>query len=224
MLLINNKERSILMTTLLAILAHPHTEDFSWSLATFDAFISAYETAHPTDEVIIRDLFADKMPTLDNATFAAWKRNKYAPESLTEADKILLARHDEFISEFLAADKYVFVNPVYNAFIPAELKQYIDVIAVPRKLFRYTENGPVGLLQGKKSLHIQASGGFYHNETAPTPFSVDFGSQYIDHTMEGAGISEREQLFVEGYEQFPERKEEIKQTAFDKAQELGQKF
>lgn len=65
------------------------------------------------------------------------------------ADKNLLHRHEEYLEEFLSADKYVFVNPMYNGFVTAELKQYIDVIAVPRKLFRYTENGPIGLLEGK---------------------------------------------------------------------------
>ena len=138
------------MTTLLIVLAHPHTDDFSWSLATTEKFKEAYRQTNPSDKIIIRDLFAEKVPALDNETFAAWKRNKYTPDLLNVADKNLLHRHEEYLEEFLSADKYVFVNPMYNGFVTAELKQYIDVIAVPRKLFRYTENGPIGLLEGKK--------------------------------------------------------------------------
>ncbi|AYF99727.1 FMN-dependent NADH-azoreductase [Lactococcus allomyrinae] len=212
------------MSTLLAILAHPHTDDFSWSLATFDEFIKSYEEEHPDEHIIIRDLFEEKVPALDNDTFAAWKRNKYAPDTLTEADQVLLARHNAYVDEFIAADKYVFVNPMYNGFTTAELKQYIDVIAVPRKLFRYTENGPVGLLKGKKSLHIQSAGGFYHNEEDASHMAEDLGAAYIEQTMKMIGIEAREQLFVEGYAHYPERAEELKKKAFDEARELGKDF
>lgn len=212
------------MATLLAILAHPHTDDFSWSLATFDEFIKAYKTENPDDKIIIRDLFAKKVPALDNETFEAWKRNKYAPETLTEADKKLLVKQTEYLDEFLSADKYVLVNPMYNGFTTAELKQYIDVIAVPRKLFRYTENGPVGLLKGKKSLHIQAAGGFYHNEVDEGHMANDLGAPYIDQTMKMIGIDDRSQLFVEGYAHYPERADELKAKAFDEANKLGKTF
>ena len=45
------------MTTLLIILAHPHTDDFSWSLATVEEFKKSYQESHPLDKIIIRDLF-----------------------------------------------------------------------------------------------------------------------------------------------------------------------
>ena len=201
------------MTTLLIVLAHPHTDDFSWSLATTEKFKEAYRQTNPSDKIIIRDLFAEKVPALDNETFAAWKRNKYTPDLLNVADKNLLHRHEEYLEEFLSADKYVFVNPMYNGFVTAELKQYIDVIAVPRKLFRYTENGPIGLLEGKKSLHIQSAGGFYHNEQDPTHMANDLGAAYIDQTMKMVGITDenRKQLFVEGYARYPERSAELKE-------------
>ena len=40
------------------------------------------------------------------------------------------------------------------------MKAYIDSIAVAGKTFKYTEQGPVGLLTDKKALHIQARGGY----------------------------------------------------------------
>ncbi|MFZ2576757.1 FMN-dependent NADH-azoreductase [Lactococcus hircilactis] len=212
------------MTTLLAILAHPHTDDFSWSLATFEVFLKSYKQAHPEDKIVIRDLFDEKVPALDNETFAAWKRNKYAPETLSDADKSLLARHESYLAEFLSADKYVFVNPMYNGFTTAQLKEYIDVIAVPRKLFRYTETGPVGLLKGKKSLHIQSAGGFYHNEEDPGHMANDLGAPYVAQTMAMIGIDAHSQLFAEGYAHYPERAEAIKEEVFKKAQELGVEF
>lgn len=226
MLFVNKKEKRNKMTTLLIVLAHPHTDDFSWSLSTTEKFKEAYRQTNPSDKIIIRDLFAEKVPALDNETFATWKRNKYTPDLLNEADKNLLHRHEEYLEEFLSADKYVFVNPMYNGFVTAELKQYIDVIAVPRKLFRYTENGPIGLLEGKKSLHIQSAGGFYHNEQDPTHMANDLGAAYIDQTMKMVGITDenRKQLFVEGYARYPERSAELKEKAFTNAEKIGQSF
>lgn len=76
MLLVNKKrKKKNKMTTLLIILAHPHTDDFSWSLATVEEFKKSYQESHPLDKIIIRDLFSEKVPALDNETFAAWKRN-----------------------------------------------------------------------------------------------------------------------------------------------------
>ncbi|KZK10015.1 NAD(P)H-dependent oxidoreductase [Lactococcus cremoris] len=52
------------MTTLLIVLAHPHTDDFSWSLSTTEKFKEAYRQTNPSDKIIIRDLFAEKVPAL----------------------------------------------------------------------------------------------------------------------------------------------------------------
>ena len=46
-------------------------------------------------------IFSEKVPALDNETFAAWKRNKYAPDTLSADDKNLLHRHEEYLEEFL---------------------------------------------------------------------------------------------------------------------------
>ena len=81
---------------------------------------------------------------------------------MTGEEKTLLKRHEEWLAEFINADKYVFVNPMYNHFLPAEMKQYLDLTAVAHQTFKYTSKGPVDLLEGKKALHIQAAGSEYH--------------------------------------------------------------
>ncbi|MFC4653147.1 FMN-dependent NADH-azoreductase [Lactococcus nasutitermitis] len=215
------------MSTLLVILSHPHTTDFSYSLATADKFIASYKLANPNDTIIIRDLFDEEnpVPALSNEVFSAWTKQKFTTEALTAVETKLLEAHTEFLDEFLVADKYVFVNPMYNHFLPAELKQYIDVTAVARKTFRYTENGPEGLLKGKKALHIQAAGGYYHDENGmPLANSHDFGSAYLQATMRLYGLGTPESLYVEGYARYPERAEEIKAATFAKAEALGKTF
>ncbi len=54
----------------------------------------------------------------------------------------------------------VFIGvPIYNFSVPAAIKAWIDMIARTRLTFRYTENGPEGLLNGKKAYVVVSSGG-----------------------------------------------------------------
>ena len=108
------------MSKVLVIKAHPHT-DQSLSLAVGDEFVKKYQLAHPEDEIIIRDLFDEEVPPLNDVTFAAWK-NKKNNLPLTEEEKDLLVRHSEWLDEFVSADKYVFINPMWNHFMPAQMK------------------------------------------------------------------------------------------------------
>ena len=51
--------------------------------------------------------------------------------------------------------------PMYNFGIPSQLKAYFDHIARAGVTFKYTEQGPVGLLTGKQALVFAARGGIY---------------------------------------------------------------
>nr|WP_244327740.1 NAD(P)H-dependent oxidoreductase [Roseibium sp. RKSG952] len=63
--------------------------------------------------------------------------------------------------------------------------------------FRYTENGPVGLLEGKKAYVLLASGGTRIGS------EIDFASSYIKHFLGFIGITDvtviaADQLMIEG--------------------------
>jgi FMN-dependent NADH-azoreductase len=63
---------------------------------------------------------------------------------------------------------------MYNHGIPTQLKAWIDRVVVAGKTFRYTENGPEGLLPaGKKVFLATSSGGFY---------SADSPAKFLEHT------------------------------------------
>ena len=68
------------------------------------------------------------------------------------------------MEDFLAADILVIGAPMYNFSIPAQLKAWIDRIAVAGKTFRYTENGPEGLVNGKKIIIASSRGGVYSGD------------------------------------------------------------
>ena len=97
-----------------------------------------------------------------------------------------LAESDTLIAELKAADVIVIGMPIYNFGIPAALKAWIDMIARARVTFRYSENGPVGLLEGKRAIIVAASGG------TAVDSDIDFATPYMRHALGFVGITDVE--------------------------------
>ncbi|WP_078411592.1 FMN-dependent NADH-azoreductase [Priestia abyssalis] len=211
------------MATVLYITAHPHDETQSYSMAVGKAFIEAYREAHPNDEVINLDLYKVDVPHIDVDVFSGWGklRSGTAFEQLSAEEKAKVGRLAELTDQFVAADKYVFVTPMWNFSFPPVMKAYIDSICTAGKTFKYTEQGPVGLLTDKKALHIQARGGVYSEGPAA---GMEMGHRYLGIIMQFFGIPSFEGLFVEGHNQFPDKAQEIKEKAIAQAQELAKSF
>lgn len=211
------------MATVLYITAHPHDETQSYSMAVGKAFIEAYREAHPNDEVINLDLYKVDVPHIDVDVFSGWGklRSGTAFDQLSAEEKAKVGRLAELTDQFVAADKYVFVTPMWNFSFPPVMKAYIDSICTAGKTFKYTEQGPVGLLTDKKALHIQARGGVYSEGPAA---GMEMGHRYLGIIMQFFGIPSFEGLFVEGHNQFPDKAQEIKEKAIAQAQELAKSF
>lgn len=119
-------------------------------------------------------------------------------------------------------DKYVFVTPFWNFSYPPVMKAYLDSIAIAGKTFRYSDQGqPIGLLTGKKALHIQARGGIYTE--GPTS-DLEMGHRHIQQMMKFFGIPSFEGIIVEGHNMVPEQAQEIKAAAIVQAKELALNF
>ena len=209
------------MTKVLVIQAHPHVEN-SLSLTVGNKFIEDYKEAHPEDEVIVRDLFTqESVPALNDVTMTAWKKQKFGQE-MTDEEKATIKKHDEWLDEFISADKYIFINPMYNHFLPAEMKQYLDLTAIARKTFKYTPEGAIGLLTGKKAIHIQAAGGRYHAEGENS--MMDLGDIYLTKMLNFYGITDVDHIYIEGADVNPEKRQEILENALQEAQVKAPKF
>jgi FMN-dependent NADH-azoreductase len=104
------------------------------------------------------------------------------PGQRSEAQQQVLAQSNALVQELADADILVIATPVYNFSIPASLKAWIDLVARAGLTFRYTENGPVGLLTGKKAYMVLASGG------TPIGSDIDFASGYLRHVLGFIGI------------------------------------
>lgn len=144
--------------------------------------ISALENRYGDVDVTRRDLAAG-VPVVDEAWIEA---NFTAEESRTEQQIETLAYSDTLVAELQKADILVIGVSMYNFSITATLKAWIDMIARARLTFRYTEDGPIGLLSGKKAYLIVATGG------VPVGSKVDFATPYLRHALAFVGITDVE--------------------------------
>jgi FMN-dependent NADH-azoreductase len=213
----------IKMVKVLYITAHPHDETQSYSMAVGKAFIDTYKQANQNDEVINIDLYKENIPQIDADVFSGWGklRSGQGFDELSADEKAKVGRLSELCEQFIAADKYVFVTPMWNFSFPPVMKAYLDSVAIAGKSFKYTEQGPVGLLTDKKALHIQARGGVYSEGPAA---GVEMGHRYINVLMGFFGVPSFEGIFVEGHAAMPDKAQEIKENAIARAKEVAKTF
>ncbi len=95
-----------------------------------------------------------------------------------------LALSDELIEELQWADHIVLTTPMYNFSVPATLKAWIDLVCRAGVTFRYTPEGPVGLLAGKRVDIVITTGG------VPLDSPVDFLSGYLRQVFGFIGLSD----------------------------------
>ena len=203
------------MTNLLVIKAHPLSAEKSRSVATTEAFLKAYKEVNPTDEITILDIYEEEVPEVDQHLLETWTATA-SQQELNAEQLHTLTRFNELTEQFLAADKIVITNALWNLSIPTRLKAWIDTIVVKGKTFKYSETGPVGLVPEKKLLHIQSNGGLYSGQEP--------ASQYIETIFNFMGITDIEHVFIEGVDHQPDKAEEIIQTAHNKASEIAKRF
>jgi FMN-dependent NADH-azoreductase len=211
------------MASVLYITAHPHNETQSYSMAVGKVFIDSYKQINPNDEVVQLDLYKENIPHIDADVFSGWGklRSGQGLDELTAEEKVKVGRLNELSNQFVEADKYVFVTPLWNFSFPPIMKAYLDSVAVAGKTFKYTEQGPIGLLTDKKALHIQARGGFYSEGPAA---QMEMGHRYLSVMMSFFGVPSLEGLFVEGHNAMPDKAQEIKEKAIARARDLAHTF
>jgi FMN-dependent NADH-azoreductase len=112
--------------------------------------------AHPDVAIVRRDVGAAPVPHLTSATVAAIKGT---PES--EAELAARALSDTLLAELVDADLLVIASPMYNFGISSTLKAWFDHVLRAGVTFRYTAEGPEGLLKGKKAVVIESRAGLY---------------------------------------------------------------
>ncbi|RKD25068.1 FMN-dependent NADH-azoreductase [Ammoniphilus oxalaticus] len=211
------------MAKVLYITANPKSVEHSYCLSVGQAFLETYQQENPTDEIITLNLFEEEFPKLDHDVFSAWGKLQQGVDfsELTDEETRKVGRLNEIVDQFISMDKYVFVTPLWNLSFPSVVKDYIDAICVAGKTFKYTDQGSVGLLTGKKAIHIQARGGIY---VEPPMSELEMGDRFIRSILTFLGVPSIESVIVEGMAQLPDQAEEIKAKAIDEAKKAAIKF
>lgn len=161
-----------------------------------DAITARLTARHPDATVELRDLARDPHPLLDEAALGAL----FTPaEQRTPEQRARVALDDALIAQLQRADVIVLGVPMYNFGISVQTKSWIDAIARAGQTFRYTANGPEGLVTGKKVYVGLARGGVYRD----TPH--DSQVPYLKGVLALLGMTDVEFIYAEGVNMGPER-------------------
>jgi FMN-dependent NADH-azoreductase len=133
-------------------------------------------------EVIELDLLETPAKVFDRASLNSYVKRNYKNEALEDAHALHLKEMDEMAEQLLSADIVILAYPMYNFNIPASIKSWIDAVVQSKKLFRYTENGPIGLSKAQIVLNLMSTGSTRIGSTK------DFATPYINYIMNFIGI------------------------------------
>jgi FMN-dependent NADH-azoreductase len=136
-----------------------------------------------SDNVVYRDLAAAPLPHLTLDAFA----------------------DTSVLDEFLAADTVVIGAPMYNFTLSTQLKSWVDRLLVAGKTFRYTENGPEGLVRNKRVIIALARGGFYDSGSPAS--ALEHLETYLRGVFNFIGV-EPEFVAADGLNIGPEQREQ----------------
>ena len=149
----------------------------------------ALRARHPGIEIVRRDVGAAPVPRLTAETVAGIRGE---PE--TEVEKAARDLSDRLVAELRAADLVVIASPMYNFGMSSTLKSWFDHVLRARVTFRYTENGPEGLLKGKKAIVIESRAGLYSEGPAA---AMDTQEPHIRTLLSFMGIDDVEWVRAE---------------------------
>jgi len=133
-------------------------------------------------EVKYRDVSSD-LPFIDEKMIGAYYTAK---DQRSDEQNKSIELSDQIVDELKASDAVVIGLPMYNFGPPASLKAWADLAARVGETFKYTDNGPVGLLEDKKAYIAIATGGAEINS------KVDFLTPWLKHFLGFLGIDDVE--------------------------------
>ncbi len=129
-----------------------------------------------------------------------------------------LSAYDDILETFISSDKIVIAFPNWNLFCPANLISFVLGATRINKTFACTSEGYKGLLHNKKALIILSSGGVILSKESC------YALEWLENVLRMNGINNITTITADGFEQFPERTDEIKENALIKLREIAKNF
>lgn len=190
------------MEKILVVTASPLAED-SVSCRLADVFMKNYQVAHPEDQLKRIDLSRLELPEIDEELIAYFNGQ-------SDGDSGMYTEIDDLCEEFMTADRTVFALPHWNLIVPPKMVSYSLAVMRAGKSFRYTEKGPVGMLENKKALILLASGGTCNTDN---PIMHCYGVDWLKGILGLCGIEDVSVLYAQGMEERPDKTQEIVNNA-----------
>ncbi|KRK64438.1 FMN-dependent NADH-azoreductase 2 [Companilactobacillus tucceti DSM 20183] len=211
------------MAQLLAIIAHPMTDKMSTSIELYKNFIESYKQTNPNDTIVERNVSEEPKLPFDDTALSIYNK-KSTGATLTRYERAINNARQSYVDEFVQSDKYVFVNPMYNFFLPAEMKSYMDIIMQIPDTFEYNDQSKLqGNLLNKKVLHLQSSGDCFHSADKKLQ-ELDLGDKYLKTVFNIMGIDDYQSIFVEGMDFDPKNSQSILNRGYQSAKQLARVF
>lgn len=198
------------MSTRVLVITSSILAENGQSIALANRFIEQ-ANARANIDVTQRDVVKNALPHLDISELGAWQ---VAGAERTAEQQALASRSDELLAELRATDVLVIAVPMYNLGIPSQLKAWFDRVLRAGETFRYTENGPQGLVEGKRAIILAARGGQY----AGTEF--DSQTPHLKAMLGLMGITDVNVVYAEGLNMGEQQRAAALKEAFQAIDQL----
>lgn len=198
------------MTTHALVITSSILAENGQSIALANRFL---EQANVREDIIVtqRDVVKNALPHLDINELGAWQ---VAATERTAEQHELAARSETLLAELRANDVLVIAVPMYNLGIPSQLKAWFDRVLRAGETFRYTENGPQGLVEGKRAIILAARGGQYAGT------ELDSQTPHLRTMLGLMGIKDTHVVYAEGLNMGERHREAALKEAFQAIDQL----
>ncbi|WP_195695742.1 FMN-dependent NADH-azoreductase [Priestia megaterium] len=208
------------MSYTLFIKANDRSASEAVSVKLYDAFLESYQQSHQDEEIIELNLFKEELPYLGADMINSQFKLARGLE-VTAAENKAAETANYYLEQFVRADKIVIAFPLWNFTVPAVLHTYFDYLNQAGKTFKYTPEGPVGLLGDKKVMLLNARGGVYSEGPAA---EVEMAVKYVSSVLQFFGVTDVNSIIIEGHNQFPDRAQEIIESGLEQAAQAAKTF
>jgi len=156
-------------------------------------FVSAWSDRFGAEAITHQDIGQTPPPHIDLTFIQA---SKSQDDRLSDEQQQSLVLSDAYIAELRAADAVVIGAPMHNFSISSPLRTWIDHVVRAGQTFSYSENGPQGLLAGKKVYAVTARGGDY-SEGGPI-HALDHQEPYLRFILGFIGLDDVTFIHTQG--------------------------
>lgn len=205
------------MRKLLYIIANSKDEEQSSSRTVSRALVNSILENKKDVELEELNLYKDHIPQVKGCYYESRSAiiKEQARNMLSAEEQQEVAVIEQLCDQFKAADIYILAAPMWSLSFPAPVKEYLDCIIQTGKTINFENNKPYGLLNDKPRsfIYVQSSGANIPWILKP---ALSKGLQYVHDMMKFIGISDFDELLVDGTGETPQEREYAVKTAIEK--------